>query len=102
MNRLEALKDLVARNPKDPFARYGLGMAYAGAGDFAQAAREFESLLSDDPDYAAAYFHAGQVLEKLERWDEAKAMYRRGIEVTTKQGNQHARSELQNALDLLG
>ena len=64
--------------------------------------REFEGLIAADPDYAAAYFHAGQTLERLGKTEEARRIYLSGIEVTTRQGNQHAHSELQGALDLLG
>ena len=102
MNRVEVLKSLLDQKPTDSFARYGLAMAYAGEADYEQAAQQFDVLLANDPEYAAGYFHAGQVLEKLQRLDAAREMYQRGIEVTTRQGNQHARSELQAALDLLG
>jgi tetratricopeptide repeat protein len=53
------------------------------------------------PDYIASYFHAGQTLEKLGRSEEARAIYLRGIEVTTRKGDQHARSELEAALEML-
>jgi tetratricopeptide (TPR) repeat protein len=102
MTRLETLKAFVAQNPGDSFARYGLAMAYSTAGQYAEAMEEFQALLSSNPGYAAAYFHAGQALEKLGRTEEAREMYRRGIEVTTGQGDLHARSELQAALDMLG
>ena len=101
-SRLETLKTLVAQNPADPFMRYGLAMEYRNSGDLEGALREFQSLMTDQPDYAATYFHAGQTLERLGRNDEARAVYRAGIEVTTRKGDQHARSELQAALDLLG
>ncbi|PYV37340.1 MAG: hypothetical protein DMG06_28430 [Acidobacteria bacterium] len=101
MDRLEALKNLLRQNPADSFARYGLAMEYSRAGNLEEALAEFQHLLSLDPDYAAAYFHAGQTLEKLGRKDEARKMYRRGIEITTRLGNSHARDELQAALDFL-
>lgn len=101
MDRLEALKGLVRQNPEDNFARYGLAMEYSKAGNLDQALAEFQHLLSLNPDYAAAYFHGGQTLEKLGRKDEARRMYQRGIEVTTRLGNSHARAELQAALDFL-
>jgi len=62
---------------------------------------QFRELLAANPNYAAAYFHAGQTLEKLGRVEEARAMYERGIEATTRTGDGHTRSELQAALDLL-
>lgn len=101
-DRLEALKNLVALNPNQVFARYGLAMAYAGRGEFEQALLEYDVVLSLNPDYAVAYFQAGQALEKLGRLEEARQMYRRGIQVTTRLGQGHARDQLQDALDLLG
>jgi len=101
-NRLEALKNLVEQNPSDSFARYGLAMAYANAGDAAQAVREYQKLLEVNPKYVAAYYHGGQTLERLGKPDEAREMYRRGVAVANEIGDQHTRSELEAVLDLLG
>jgi tetratricopeptide (TPR) repeat protein len=100
-NRLEILKNLVAQNPSDTFTRYGLAMEYRNSGDLEAAMREFGALMEASPDYIASYFHAGQTLEKLGRSEEARAIYLRGIEVTTRTGDQHARSELEAALEML-
>jgi Flp pilus assembly protein TadD len=99
--RLETLKSLSAQNPKDSFLRYGLAMEYRNSGDLESAMREFQELMDANPDYPATYFHAGQTLERMGRRDEARAVYEKGIEVTTRKGDNHARSELQGALDLL-
>ncbi len=99
---MEALKNLVEQNPSDSFARYGLAMAYANAGDAAQAVREYQKLLEVNPKYVAAYYHGGQTLEKLGKPDEAREMYRRGVAVANEIGDQHTRSELEAVLDLLG
>ncbi|HKE25890.1 MAG TPA: tetratricopeptide repeat protein [Bryobacteraceae bacterium] len=100
--RLEILKNMVAQRPGDSFLRYGLAMEYRNAGDLEAALREFHALMTADPDYAATYFHAGQTLERLGKLDDAREIYRRGIEVTTRKGDAHARSELEGALDMLG
>jgi len=99
--RLEILKQMVAERPGDSFLRYGLAMEYRNTGDLAAALAEFNALMAADPDYAASYFHAGQTLEQLGKLEEARDVYRRGIEVTARKGDQHARSELEGALDLL-
>jgi tetratricopeptide (TPR) repeat protein len=101
-NRLEILKNLVAQNPNDSFARYALAMAHAGAGDYALAIEEYRKLLEVNPKYVAAYFHGGQAFEKLGKLDEAREIYRRGIEVSSEIGDEHTRSELEAVLDLLG
>ena len=100
--RLESLKSLAAQNPEDSFLRYGLAMEYRNSGDLESAMREFQALMDASPDYVATYFHAGQTLERLGRVDEARAVYEHGMETAARKGDQHARSELQGALDLLG
>ena len=102
LNRLEILKSMVAQNPNDNFSRYGLAMEYANSGNLEGAVEEYESLLSVNPDYAAAYYHGGQALEKLGRIEEARRMYQRGLEATRRTGDAHTNSELQAALDILG
>ncbi len=101
-NRLEVLKSMVERNPADSFARYGLAMEYKNSGDWEQAVTEFRGLIVANRDYHAAYFHGGQALERLGREDEAREMYRQGVEAATRAGDGHARAEMQGALDLLG
>ncbi len=100
-NRVDILKQMVNQDTNNSFARYGLAMEYANSGDFAQAVNEFRTLFQNDENYAAGYFHAGQALEKLGQIDEARAMYQKGIEVTTRKGDSHTRAEIEAALDLL-
>jgi tetratricopeptide (TPR) repeat protein len=100
--RLDALRSMVAQDPGNSFLRYGLAMEYRNAGDLRAAMEEFRALREGNPEYHAAYFHGGQTLERLGQLEEARRWYQEGIEVTTRKGDQHARSELQAALDLLG
>ncbi len=100
--RIEALTQMLAQDPANTFARYGLAMAHLGEDRPEDAWREFQALLGKNPDYAAAYFHGGRALETLGRLDEARAIYEQGIAVTTRIGDGHTRSELQAALDILG
>ena len=101
-DRLEVLKNMVAQNPNDSFARYGLAMELANSGDLEHAIQEYQALLAVNPSYAAAYYHGGQALEKLGRREDARALYRQGIEATARIGDLHTRSEIKAALDLLG
>jgi predicted Zn-dependent protease len=101
-NRADALKAMLAQDPNNVLVRYGLAMEHVNAGDLAEAVNEFRGLLREKPDYAAAYYHCAQTLEKLGRFEEARAMYEEGIEVTSRIGDRHTMSELQAALDLLG
>lgn len=102
INRLEVLQSMVEQNPVDGFSRYGLAMEYVNSGDLAAAVEQFQILIQNNPDYAAAYFHGGQTLEKLGRTEDARAVYRKGIEVTGASGDLHTQAELQGALNMLG
>src|SRR3954447_23570870 len=100
--RLEILKSMVEQKPTDSFARYGLAMEYRNSGDLESAMTEFRALMANNPDYSPAYFHGGQTLERMGRIEEAREVYLQGIEVTRRSGDQHALSEMQGALDMLG
>jgi Tfp pilus assembly protein PilF len=101
-SRIDILKSMVEQNPGQAFGRYGLAMEYVNTGDLEAATEQFTALLEHNPTYAAGYFHGGQTLEKLGRAEDARNLYRRGIEVTTAAGDAHTRSELEAALAQLG
>ena len=100
-SRKEQIEEMLAEDPHDPFLRYGLAMEYRNSGDLERAVGEFRALVAVNPDYAPAYYQGGQTLERMGRAEEAREMYREGVEVTIRNGDQHARSEMQAALDLL-
>lgn len=100
-DRIEALKGMLTEDPSNSFIRYGLAMEYVRSGELETAVAEFEKLLEADPDYAAAYFHGGQALERIGRIDDARQMYERGIAATQRTGDAHTQSELREALELL-
>lgn len=93
---------MLAQDPNNQLARYGLATELKNQGQNHEAVAEFHALLAVNPNYAAAYYHAGRTLESMGRIEEARQMMERGIEVTTRTGDAHTRSELQAALDLLG
>jgi predicted Zn-dependent protease len=87
--RLDILKSMVEQNPTDSFARYGLAMEYRNTGNLEAAMGEFRALMAANP-------------ERMGLLEDAREIYLKGIEVTTRNGDQHARSEMQGALDMLG
>jgi Tfp pilus assembly protein PilF len=100
-NRLDILKQMVTQDPNNSFARYGLAMEYAKSGQHQEAVEEFRALIQHDDSYSAAYYHGGQALENLGRIEEARSMYEKGIEASTRKGDLHTRSEIEAALSLL-
>jgi len=101
MDRIAMLTEILAANPEDAFARYGLAMEYSKAGDVDHAFTEFKTLLEKNPDYTPGYFMAAQTLASAERVEEAKRMLIDGIASARRTGNQHAQSEMTAMLEEL-
>ena len=92
---------MLAQDPKNMLALYGIAMEHKNRGDFETAATGFENVIVVNPTYAAAYFHGGQTYEQLGQVDKARDIYEKGIAVTTRTGDSHTRAELQGALEML-
>jgi predicted Zn-dependent protease len=99
--REEALKSMLAQDPSNSFARYGLAMEYVNSNQLDVAMTEFTALLANTPDYIAGYFHGGQTLEKLGRKPEARELYERGLTACERVGDGHSAAEIRAALDML-
>jgi Tfp pilus assembly protein PilF len=100
-NRLDILKQMLAQDPANSFARYGLAMEYAKTGDLQSAVSEFKALIHSDGTYVAAYFHCGQALERLGKLEEARSVYEQGIVASSNKGDLHTLAEIEAALNLL-
>jgi thioredoxin-like negative regulator of GroEL len=101
MDKIAGLKEILALDPKNSFARYGLAMELAGQGETVTALAEFDTLLANDPGYTAGYFMAAQTLAAASRTEEAIKRLKTGIESAERSGNRHAVNEMQTMLDEL-
>jgi predicted Zn-dependent protease len=99
MDKLAALREILAMDAKNSFARYGVAMELAGRGETAAALDEFDTLLLNDPDYTAGYFMAAQTLAAAGRTAQAAERLKSGIASAARGGNRHALSEMQAMLD---
>jgi len=70
-DKIAGLKEILALDPKNAFARYGIAMELANRGEVEKALKEFDVLIEQNPDYTAAYFMSAQTLAKAERNSEA-------------------------------
>ncbi len=102
MDKIAMLTEILKQNPGDAFARYGLAMAYASAGDAEAALREFAETIERSPEYVPAYQMSAQELLKAGRLDEARARLQAGLVACERSGNAHAASEMQAMLDEMG
>ena len=101
MDKVEALREILAQDPGNSFARYGVAMELASRGETESALAEFETLLTGNPGYTAGYFMSAQTLAAAGRRTEAIEQLRRGIGCAERDGNRHAASEMQAMLDEL-
>ncbi len=99
MNKVTMLQEILAQNPMDSFARYGLAMEFSSTGKTTEAMAEFDRLQQDHPDYTPGYFMAAQTLAGVGRTDEAKLRLQDGIACAVRTGNAHAQREMQEMLD---
>ena len=99
MDKIAALSEILAQNPADSFARYGLAMAYAAEGREQEAVKEFATTTQHNPDYVPAYQMSAQTLLKLGQTEAAKARLEEGLAACQRTGNTHAASEMQAMLD---
>ena len=53
MDKIAGLKEILALDPKNSFARYGIAIELASRGQTDESLKEFDTLLANDPDYTA-------------------------------------------------
>jgi hypothetical protein len=97
-SRREKIEAMLADDPGDTFLRYSLAMELDKEGRHDESLGKFRQLMSDTPPYVAAFFMAAQQLSRLNRFDEARAVLRDGIEVARAQNDAHAAGEMSEFL----
>jgi Tfp pilus assembly protein PilF len=85
--RIEPLKKVLAIDPNDEVAWFGLGKAYMEDGNFEEAAKALRQCVIVKPAYSAAYYALAQSLKTLNRLEECLAVCTTGIAVSTKNGD---------------
>jgi tetratricopeptide (TPR) repeat protein len=99
--RIQQLRRLLEKTPRDPFLVYGLAMEFKKLGDAARAIEHFDRTIEIDAGYAYAYYQKGQVLESIGDAEAARQTYRAGIDAAQKKGDAHAAGEIEAALGML-
>lgn len=97
--RIEKLKELIAQDPADSFSRYALALEYAGINEPLTAIELLEELIERDPKYLAAYQQLGQQLGKMNKTQEAKKIYRAGIDLAAEQQDEKTGKEMREELE---
>ena len=85
--RIEPLKKVLAMDPNDEVAWFGLGKAFMDDGNFEEAAKALRRCVAVKPTYSAAYLALAQALHKLGQLDECRTVCATGIKVSTENGD---------------
>ena len=85
--RIEPLKKVLAMDPNDEVAWFGLGKAYMEDANFAEAIAALESCIRVKPTYSAAYLARAQSQQKSGRLEQCRQVCQRGIAVSTQNGD---------------
>ena len=100
-DRLKSLLELYEKDPNDSFVSYGIALEYISLKDYETAEKYLSSLLSADPEYVPAYMQLAQIKEKLNLFDDAADLYKKGIKTARDQGETHAANEMEEFLNEL-
>ncbi|HYB73433.1 MAG TPA: tetratricopeptide repeat protein [Candidatus Sulfotelmatobacter sp.] len=106
MSRIDALKAMLAQDPKDPDLHLMLAADLRQAERFAEAAdalRAYLALMPPAADLGAAYRDLGICLERLGQAHAAKATYQKGVEAAVAHRHAGLQTEIEGLLkDLAG
>lgn len=100
-DRLKSLLKLYEKDPNDSFVSYGIALEYISLKEYETAEKYLSSLLTANPDYVPAYMQLAQIKEKLNSFDEAASLYKKGIKTARDQGDTHAANEMEEFLNEL-
>jgi Flp pilus assembly protein TadD len=96
------LEEFLSQDPSDSFSRYALALELEKEGKALEAVEQFREVIARDPEYVAAYHQLGRALARIGSADEARVAYRKGVDVAIAANDQRARSEMQEALEMIG
>jgi predicted Zn-dependent protease len=101
-SRLESFRAMVARQPDNALARFGLATEALKAGLHQEAVDQFRAYLSMHQDEGNAYLRLAGALERLGQTAEAREALRAGIEAAGRFGHPGMAAEMEERLDSLG
>ena len=99
--RMEKLRAMLEKDAGDPFLLFAMGMEHKKLGQTAEAVEWFRKTLAKDPGYSVAYHQAALAYEDAGELEQAKQLYREGIAVARRKGDDHAAGEMETALSMI-
>ena len=99
--RLAMLEQRIAAGSDDPFVHYARALELRSLGELERALAALSDVEARFPEYVPTFLMGGQVASQLDRVEEARGFLERGVALATRVRDEHARTELQQALDAL-
>ncbi|MGQ0712795.1 MAG: tetratricopeptide repeat protein [Gemmatimonadaceae bacterium] len=100
-SRLEAFRGMVAKNPTNALAHFGLANEAMKEGQWEEARQHYETYLGMHDDEGNAYGRLAEAYERVGRNDDARAALERGIAAANRFGHPGMAQELELRLDEL-
>lgn len=101
MSKLDVFRAMVAKDPENPLARFGLANEAIKAGLHAEAIEHLQAYLARYDDEGNGWGRLGESLAAVGRSDEARDALRRGIEASQRFGHPGMANELGARLEEL-
>ena len=99
--RLDTFRQMVARDPANPLARFGLANEALKAGLYEEARDQLERYLAAYDDEGNGYGRLAEALVQLDRLDEARDALRRGIAASHRFGHPSMAADFEARLEEL-
>ena len=99
--RLETFRAMVAKNPANALARFGLANEALKEGLYEEAVAQLRAYLEMHDDEGNGYGRLAEALSKLGRVEEARAALQKGVEASHRFGHPGMASELEARLEEL-
>lgn len=87
VQRIELIKEMLNKNPKDSYLRYAIAMEYLNIGEKKVAQQQLETVLKHDKEHPATYPALGRLLEAQGKVSKAIKLYQDGLEVAKKKND---------------
>ncbi len=97
--RVEALRRMLDRNPRDPRPHFGLALEYERAERWQDAVDALRAYLDLTDDEGNAWGRLGRALRRLGAEDEARDALRKGVEAAHRHGHPSMAAELEAEID---
>lgn len=97
--RIENLQRMLEKHPDDARLRFGLALEYEKLGRWEEVVGQLERYLQLTDDEGNAWGRLGAALRQLGRDEDARAVYRKGIEAAARHNHPTMSAEFEEILD---